>query len=127
MAGTIAATAGFVAAILTGGTGARLGGADKARLRYAGRTLLEYALDAVGDADELIVVGPPGGGGELRHVLEEPPLGGPVAGVYAARDALRSPVAALLVLAVDMPGVTASTVSRLADAAVGRDGAVLIA
>ena len=34
--------------ILTGGTGARLGGVDKATLEYAGRSLLDRALDAVG-------------------------------------------------------------------------------
>ena len=43
-------TSGFAAVVLAGGTAARLGGADKASIEHAGRTLLEWALDALLDA-----------------------------------------------------------------------------
>ena len=47
------------AVVLAGGTAARLDGVDKASVEYAGRTLLEHALDAVVDAAEVVVVGEP--------------------------------------------------------------------
>ena len=49
----------FAAVVLTGGSGTRLGGADKAALVHAGRTLLEHALAAVSEAAQTVVVGPP--------------------------------------------------------------------
>ena len=117
----------FAAVILSGGTGRRLGGADKAALELDGRTLLERALAAVAGAVEVVVVGPPvddlaaaDPAARVRFVVEEPPGGGPAAGLLAGLDAL--PRAALVVvLAVDMPYVAPATVSRLLDA-VERDG-----
>jgi CTP:molybdopterin cytidylyltransferase MocA len=44
---------------------------------------------------------------------EQPAYGGPVAAAYAGRDALGAAVDLVVVLAVDMPGVTAATVDRL--------------
>ena len=46
-----------VAIILTGGTGARLGGTDKAALEIAGSTLLERALTATACCSSVVVVG----------------------------------------------------------------------
>ena len=113
--------------ILAGGTAVRLGGVDKAGIEYAGRTLLEHALDAVAAAGEVVVVGDqvpttrP-----ATFVREDPPLGGPVAGLLAGRRMLAHHPELLLVLAVDMPRVTRATAARLLDAAAGRDGAVLV-
>ena len=117
----------FAAVVLTGGSGSRLGGADKAALEYAGQTLLERALAALAEATETVVVGP-----ETRvsrpviFTRESPPSGGPAAGLLAGRDALSEPVDLVVVLAVDMPLVTAATVRRLCAAADGHDGALLV-
>jgi molybdopterin-guanine dinucleotide biosynthesis protein A len=115
------------AVILSGGTAARLSGADKASIEVHGRTLLEYALDAVIDAGEVVVVGewvPTNR--PVTFTREDPPLGGPAAGVLAGLDAFVTPPRQLVVLAVDMPRVTLDTIARLRDAATLRDGAVLV-
>lgn len=118
--------AAYGAVILAGGTAARLDGADKASIEYAGRTLLEHALAAAAGAVEVVVVGDPVPTSRpATFVREDPPLGGPVAGLLAGRRALSRTPPGLLVLAVDMPRVTVDTVARLLTAAAGRDGAVL--
>ncbi|TKI64190.1 molybdenum cofactor guanylyltransferase [Nocardioides jishulii] len=117
----------FGAVVLTGGTGVRMGGADKAAVAFRGRTLLDHALAATVEANEVVVVGPPTAG--VRTVREEPAGGGPAAGLLAGRDALSSEGVApewLVALAVDMPMVTPATVRRLLVAADGHDGAVLV-
>lgn len=114
------------AVILAGGTAVRLGGADKASIEYAGRTFLEHALAATGEAAEVVVVGDHVPTGRpATFVREDPPLGGPVAGLLAGRRALASSPEWLWVQAVDMPRVTAGTWRRLAAAVAGTDGAVL--
>jgi molybdopterin-guanine dinucleotide biosynthesis protein A len=120
------------AVVLVGGTGARLGGADKASLELGGVTLLERALAASMAASEVVVVGEPVSTSRpVAWTREEPPGGGPAAGLLAGLDAFREPPEAVCVLAVDMPRVTAATVARLgwalegdraADAAVLADG-----
>lgn len=129
------------AVVLTGGTAARMDGADKAALEVDGATLLERALVATAAADRTVVVGAPVP--TSRPVLwarEDPPGGGPAAGLLAGLDALRANrptdrpggtdgVAGglVVVLAVDMPRVSAATFDRLTaaldDAA---DGALLV-
>lgn len=119
--------ADFAAVVLTGGTASRMGGADKASLEYAGHRLLDRALEAVAAATETVVVGPPCPTGRaVAFVREDPPLGGPAAGLLAGRDALTAPVELLVVLAVDMPLVGADTVARLVAAGDGHDGALLL-
>lgn len=114
------------AVILAGGTAARMGGVDKASIELAGRTLLEHALDAVIDAGEVVVVGEwvrthrP-----VTFTREDPPRGGPAAGLLAGLDAFARAPRQLAVLAVDMPLVTLSTMARMRRAAEGHDGAVL--
>lgn len=117
----------FAAVILAGGTAVRLGGADKASIEYAGRTFLEHALAAVATASEVVVVGEPVATSRpVTFVREDPPLGGPAAGLSAGRQALAGHPELLLVLAVDMPRVTDATVARLLGAFSGHDGAVLV-
>jgi molybdopterin-guanine dinucleotide biosynthesis protein A len=112
--------------ILTGGTASRLGGTDKAALEHAGRPLLAHALDAVSGAAEVVVVGPEVATSRpVRFTREEPSGSGPLAGVAAGVAALTSEHARVVVLAVDMPHVTAATVARLLTAADGVDGAWL--
>ena len=81
---------GFCGVVLAGGTAARMDGIDKASVELAGRTLLEYAVDAFLDADEVVVVGPAGVRTErpVTTVFEDPPRGGPVAGLLTGVDAL---------------------------------------
>jgi molybdopterin-guanine dinucleotide biosynthesis protein A len=114
---------------LAGGTGARLGGADKARIELGGRTLLARALLAVAEAEEIVVVGPTvvldPPNPAVAFVTESPPGGGPAAGLLAGRDALSGPSTVLVVLAVDMPGVTAATIARIRDALTEADGVFL--
>ena len=115
----------LAAVILTGGGARRLGGAEKASVVLGDRTLLEHALDAVTDADEVVVVGPPADTPRrVTYAREDPPGGGPVAGLVAGYAALTRPPDLLVVTAVDMPRLTAGTVTRLVVAATG-DGAFL--
>jgi molybdopterin-guanine dinucleotide biosynthesis protein A len=119
---------GFCGVVLAGGTAVRMDGADKASVELAGRTMLELAIDALVDADEVVVAGPetvpttrP-----VTFVREDPPFGGPVAGLLTAVDALLRRPRWVGVLAVDMPRVTPYTFRRLREAAAGRDGAFLV-
>ncbi|HYQ74350.1 molybdenum cofactor guanylyltransferase [Cellulomonas sp.] len=121
------------ALVLAGGQGLRLGGVVKAEVPVAGRALLDRALDATAGARRVVVVGPdalarPGVG----TTLEDPPAGGPAAGVAAglrALDAGPAPLAdRVLVLACDMPLAAPAVpgLHRALDADPGADGAVLV-
>lgn len=113
--------------MLTGGGAVRLGGADKGSIELGGRTLLEHVLAALAEVPEVVVVGP-----ELTtsrpvtFTLEDPPGGGPAAGLLAGLGRFARVPALVIVVAVDMPLVTPATVSRLTDAARAREGAVLL-
>ncbi|MCP3802205.1 NTP transferase domain-containing protein [Allokutzneria sp. A3M-2-11 16] len=112
--------------VLAGGEGSRLGGRDKAALVLGGRTLLERVLGLVAPDSRVIVVGPRRE--TTRPVVwtrEDPPGGGPVAGLAAGVARVVDDVVA--VLAVDQPGVTASTLTRLRAAlSEDVDGVVLV-
>ena len=119
---------GFCGVVLAGGTAARMDGVDKGSVELGGRTLLEIAIDAFLDADEVVVVAPtpvpttrP-----VTFVCEDPPRGGPVAGLLTGVDALLRRPRLVGVLAVDMPRATAYTMRRLRAACPGHDGAFLL-
>lgn len=121
------------AVVLTGGTGARLGGVDKAALTVDGQTLLDLALVTVAATARTVVVGPAAPTRRpVDFVVEDPPSGGPAAGLLAALDHLDAtsevPLDWIVVLAVDMPRVSGRTVARLHAAASTppSDGAVLV-
>lgn len=118
---------GFSGVVLAGGTAARMDGVDKASVELHGRTLLELALDAFLDADEVVVVAPDSvpTSRPVTFVCEDPPRGGPVAGLLTGVDALVRRPRLIGVLAVDMPRVTPATLRRLRQAAEGHDGAFL--
>jgi molybdopterin-guanine dinucleotide biosynthesis protein A len=105
-------------------------GVDKAAVELDGVTLLEHALGAAGSAAEVVVVGAEvPTSRRVTWTLEDPPLGGPAAGLLAALDRFTAPPDLVAVLAVDMPKVTAGTVARLVRAVEGdaaADGAVLV-
>ena len=104
--------------VLSGGGAARLDGADKSTLEHDGRSLLEHALGAVAAAGEIVVVGPAlPTSRPVTFTRESPPGGGPLAGLSAGVAALSGMPDLVVVLAVDMPHVTADTVARLLSAA----------
>ncbi len=106
-------------AILAGGRATRFGGADKASLVVGGRRIVERQLEAVaGVADDVrVVIGDAAGAAryadlKVRVVPDAIAGAGPLGGVYTAlADARHDRV---LVLACDLPFVTAALVERLA-------------
>jgi molybdopterin-guanine dinucleotide biosynthesis protein A len=112
--------------VLAGGAGRRLGGSAKPTLAVAGRPMVVRVLDAVGGADERVVVGPIGLGfvvpEGVRVVQEEPVGGGPVAGLAAGLAVIRS--GRVLVLAADLPLLTRQAVGQLLGELGQHDGAV---
>jgi molybdopterin-guanine dinucleotide biosynthesis protein A len=120
---------GYAAVVLAGGSARRLGGVQKPALDVGGRSLLARVLDAVGDADPRIVVGPrlDGMSPEPTWTRETPPGAGPVAALRAALPLLAPQVTAVAVLAADLPFLDHDTVVRLrAAVAAGADAAVLL-
>lgn len=112
--------------MLTGGSAVRIQGADKASIEVAGATLLERALDALAEVAEVVVVGEQVTTSRpVTFRREDPPGGGPAAGLLAGLSGFARTPARVVVLAVDMPLVTAATVRRLL-LAVGEDGALLV-
>lgn len=105
------------ALVLAGGTARRLGGVSKADVVLHGRRLLDHVLDATAGARRTVVVAPetvavPAG---VVRTNEDPPRGGPVAGIAAGLAALSAggPAApVVLLLSCDAPGV-APAVPRL--------------
>ncbi|WP_017936669.1 molybdenum cofactor guanylyltransferase [Nocardioides sp. Iso805N] len=119
----------WAAIILAGGRGSRLDGVDKAGIELGGRTLLEWALDGVIDAREVVVVGDPVPTERpVTFTRESPRYGGPVAGLLTGLDALMSVPRYVGVVGVDMPHVHHGTWRRLLAGARtgGSDGAILI-
>lgn len=117
----------WAAVVLAGGSARRLGGVHKPSLVVGGRTLLDRALRAVVGADPIIVVGPETATCvPVTWTREDPPGGGPVAGL-AAGLAHIGEASEVAVLAADLAGITEDTVQRLR-AALGPevDGAVLV-
>ncbi|MCF4119591.1 NTP transferase domain-containing protein [Antribacter sp. KLBMP9083] len=104
----------FDAVILAGGRASRLGGTPKPGLRTDGGSLLDRALGAAEGARRVAVVGPedlrPGLADRVVTTREDPPFGGPVAGLAAGLAALPDAGAApwVLVLAVDVPRAAAA-------------------
>lgn len=136
----------FDALVLAGGEGRRLGRVSKPDVVVAGRSLLDRALDATVRARRVVVVGPPAlARPGVTTVLEEPPSGGPVAGIDAGLAALDASAAAgaaggagpgcpggpadvpVLVVACDVPRAGAAVDDLLAALATGDvDGAHLV-
>ena len=118
------------AVIIAGGQGQRLGGVRKGDLRIGGVKLVERVRLALGDVAEplLLATGPGGDSSADAGLLAVPdldgPVGGPLAGLAAAVDALqrRGVHSGVLVsVAVDTPflpqGFAAAMVAALGDAA----------
>ncbi|OHV38083.1 MULTISPECIES: molybdenum cofactor guanylyltransferase [Pseudofrankia] len=118
---------GWDAIVLAGGQGRRLGGADKAAVTIGGHSLLDRVLRVLATVDpavdRVVVVGPDRPGLAGRGVVttrEDPPGGGPVAGIAAGLAHVRAPLVA--VLAVDMPFLGATWLVQLRAAVAGPSG-----
>jgi molybdopterin-guanine dinucleotide biosynthesis protein A len=124
--------------VLAGGASRRWGGRDKTAVLLGGRTVLEHAVASLVRGagvwlPDAVVVGPPHHAARaaltgVRWVREEPPGGGPVAGLAAALPGLRD---VAVVGAGDAPFAGEAVPSLLrvltddVDAAIGVDGAGL--
>jgi molybdopterin-guanine dinucleotide biosynthesis protein A len=104
------------AAILLGGRARRLGGIDKSALQVGGRSILDWQLAQVEQiTDDILVVGAgatrerPG----VRVIQDRVRDCGPMGGLDAALEAARDPE--LLLLACDMPFVTAPFLAHLVE------------
>jgi molybdopterin-guanine dinucleotide biosynthesis protein A len=114
----------FDAIVLAGGRGRRLGGVDKPGLLVGRLSLLDHVLDAVGQAQRVVVVGPERPTG--RTVLwcrEEPAGAGPVAAIAAALPLIDA--ATTVVAAADLPNLRPA-IPPLLSAVGSADAAVLV-
>lgn len=104
------------AVVLAGGRATRLGGVPKPLVEVGGRSLLGTAMAAAQGAQRVVVVGrvpvPEG----VLQTVEDPPFGGPAAGLSAGLSALDRRAPWTLVLASDLP-VADQAVPLLLDAA----------
>jgi molybdopterin-guanine dinucleotide biosynthesis protein A len=117
------------AAILAGGQARRFGGADKSALIVEGRSILDRQLDALREiaGDIMLVEGADNARrrsapGPIRVIHDRLPDRGPLGGLDAALAAARAPV--VLVVACDMPFVTAPFLQHLASSVREADAAV---
>lgn len=100
------------AIVLAGGRSSRLDSVPKSELYLGGETLLQRTLSAARIARCTVVVGPVPAGSlpdGVLATLENPPFGGPAAGIAAGMTSLAAhaaePSDAVLVIACDMPHV----------------------
>ncbi|MDJ1131593.1 NTP transferase domain-containing protein [Streptomyces iconiensis] len=114
----------YDALVLAGGGARRLGGVDKPAVTIGGRTLLNRVLTACEGAEATTVVGPRRA--TYRPVLwarEDPPGGGPLAGLQAGLAQVKQNT--VLVLSADLPFVDRGTVRELLDLRTGDEGSVV--
>lgn len=98
----------FDAIVLAGGRGSRLNGIDKASIVLAGERLVDRAVGAATEAGagRVIVAGPEHTASRYAVVVrEDPPYGGPLAGVAAALPLVRAPWVLLLACDLEHPGL----------------------
>ncbi|WP_344107432.1 molybdenum cofactor guanylyltransferase [Kribbella alba] len=111
----------FDAVVLAGGGSTRFGGTDKALLVVDGMSLLDRALTATSAARSTVVVGPERAVcREVEWAMEEPPAGGPVAGIAAGLTKGESPVVVLV--SCDLPWLTKAAVTGLVEGLGDHDG-----
>jgi molybdopterin-guanine dinucleotide biosynthesis protein A len=113
------------AAILAGGRARRLGGRDKSRLVVGGRTILAHQLDVLQRlvSRTVIVANDPAAFADagVPVLSDAVPGTGSLGGIYTALADSGGPV---LVLACDLPFVTAPFLARVIEAGRGADIAI---
>lgn len=106
----------YAAIVLAGGEGRRMGGAMKPLLRINDRTIISRVLEAVGDADRIVVVGPPELASELPRdavlTREDPPGGGPAIAA-AAGFGMCKEADEVAVVGADLPFLTRRALATL--------------
>jgi molybdopterin biosynthesis enzyme/molybdopterin-guanine dinucleotide biosynthesis protein A len=112
------------AIVLAGGRATRMGGVDKPALIVGGRSMLDAALGSVAACVRRVVVGPhrPELAPEIRQMQEVPAGSGPVAAIAAGLRALEEcdfPAELVVVLAADLPFLTAAAIDELIRQATG--------
>lgn len=115
------------AIVLAGGRSSRMG-TDKAALTLKGRSLLARTVAACAGWEPIVVVAAAVPGDVPAGVvvtLEDPPFGGPVAGIAAGLAALPDVPDEVLLLACDLP-CAAQVVAALGAAPLGPDGCCLV-
>jgi molybdopterin-guanine dinucleotide biosynthesis protein A len=111
----------FDAVVLAGGGSTRFGGVDKAMLVLDGTSLLDRVLTATAGAVSTVVVGPVRTTyREVSWTVEDPPSGGPVAGLAAGLQHGTAPV--VVVVSCDLPWITQEDVTRLVNGLGDHDG-----
>lgn len=114
------------AILLAGGRASRVGGAAKPLFEVGGRTLLHAGVDAVRSAGarRIVVAGPVLDADlDVRWVREDPPFGGPVAGIVAALGHVDADE--VFVLACDLPTAGPAVALLPSHLPEGTDGACL--
>ncbi|WP_433164268.1 molybdenum cofactor guanylyltransferase [Kribbella sp. CA-247076] len=102
----------YDALVLAGGGSTRFGGVDKAMLVLDGVTMLDRVLAATEDATSTVVVGPIRTTyRQVAWTVEDPPAGGPVAGIAAGLIHGTSPI--VVVFSCDLPWLTKYDVTHL--------------
>lgn len=117
--------------VLAGGRSRRWGGRDKTAVTLGGRTVLRILLDALPPGLPVVVVGPadhpealPRPGGLVSWTREDPPGGGPAAGLEAGCRAVPPATTLVAVLAGDLPFAGTAVPRLLAAGSAATDGAV---
>lgn len=119
----------WAAVVLAGGAARRLGGVDKVMLRVGGTPMLLRVIAGVRGATPIVVVGP-----ESLHprlpdratlVADDPPGGGPVAGLAAGLAEVPAEATMVAMLGGDLPFLSPEAVALLRIAAT-TDGAVFV-
>jgi molybdenum cofactor guanylyltransferase len=121
----------ITAAILAGGRGRRMGGADKGLVRFQGRPLIRYVVDTIQPQVATIIVS------ANRHLNRYAELGfpvvpdratdfgGPLAGIARVLEHADTPY--LLVVPCDMPSLPEQLVERLAKGLAANDTQATVA
>ena len=116
----------WTAAIIAGGLARRLDGLDKSRLVIGGRRIVDRQLSVLGRvAEHILIVSNDHHrfrSSGLRVCADLIPGGGPLSGLYTAL--VMSPTARTLVVACDLPFLTASFLRHLAARVDGTDAAI---
>ncbi len=121
----------YDAVLLAGGRASRMSGIDKTALVADGLALSDHAVAAAARARSVVLVGLRDGrtaqdGGVVTR--EDPPFGGPVAGIAAGLVAVPEPAPWTLVLACDLvrPERAVDALLRAADDTADVDGFVAV-
>jgi molybdopterin-guanine dinucleotide biosynthesis protein A len=106
----------YSAAILAGGQARRLGGIDKSALAVGTRSILDRQLSLLrGLTPHILIVigqGSPAPPVDVPVVVDRVPRAGPLGGIYTAL--MEAPTDRVLVVACDMPFLTAPFLEQLA-------------